>query len=112
MRDDMAPKSKTPFYLIDTTNPFYRPLWLRATICISVVLWATLETVMKEPFWSVIAIAAAVYCVYVLFIAYKPPPEQIVVERPPDTDEDAVEADGDIETTEKSADDPPKPSQS
>jgi hypothetical protein len=74
----MAPKnSKTPFYLIDTQSPFYRPLWLRATICVSVVLWAALETLSKQPFWAVIAISAAVYCIYVLFVTYTPPADPV-----------------------------------
>ena len=86
----MAPKnSKTPIYLIDTQNPFYRPLWLRATICISVVVWATLEIINNQPFWSVIAGAAAVYCVYVLFVTYKPPADPVVAPpRPQDPEEE------------------------
>jgi hypothetical protein len=78
-------KSKTPFYLIDTNSEFYRPLGVRLAICAGAVLWAVLETWFTDPFWSVIAIACAVYCVYVLFVAYKPP--EPVVERPADPDE-------------------------
>ena len=75
-------KNKTPFYLIDTSSPFYKPLWLRATVCGAVAVWAILETYARQPFWSVIAIACAVYCVYTLFISYKPPEEPEVIARP------------------------------
>lgn len=85
-------KNKTPFYLIDVDNPFYKPLWLRATICISVVLWAALETYARQPFWSVIAFACAAYCVYVLFIRYKPPADPVAL---PPRPEDPEEDDGD-----------------
>lgn len=91
----MAPKkSKIPVYLIDTQNPFYRPLWLRATICGFAVFWAILETVSKQPFWGVIAIAAAAYCIYVLFITYKPPADLVAAPpRPEDPEEDTASDD-------------------
>lgn len=66
-------KSKTPFYLIDTQSEFYRPLGTRLAICAAVALWALLEIWHTDPFWSVISGACAVYCVYVLFLTYKPP---------------------------------------
>lgn len=69
-------KNKTPFYLIDTQSAFYRPLGRRVVICAAVVLWAGLETWHRDPFWSVISVACAVYCVYVLLWTYKPPVEQ------------------------------------
>jgi hypothetical protein len=91
----MAPnKSKTPFYLIDTQNPFYKPLWLRAAICFSVVIWAIAESIAQQPFWAVIAISAAAYCIYTLFVVYKAPADPVVpAERPEDPDEDEDEAD-------------------
>ena len=63
----MADKNKPAFYLIDTQSAFYKPFSRRLIICIAVVAWACLETWHKDPFWSVISIACAVYCVYVLF---------------------------------------------
>lgn len=90
----MAPNnSKTPFYLIDTQNAFYKPLWLRGAICFSVVVWAIAETIAQQPFWAVIAISAAAYCIYTLLIVYQPPADPIVAEaRPEDPDEDEAEA--------------------
>ena len=86
-------KPKTPFYLIDTNSDFYRPFGVRMAICVSVVCWAALEIYNGDGFWGVISGAAAVYCVYVLFIAYNPPPEQAPVVRPEDPE------DGDLDDT-------------
>jgi hypothetical protein len=69
-------KNKTPFYLIDTQSDFYRPLSRRIVICVAVALWAGLETWHRDPFWSVISVACAAYCIYVLFWTYKPPAGQ------------------------------------
>ena len=66
-------KNKTPIYLIDTSSPFYKPLGRRLVICLAAIAWAALEGWHHEPFWSVISLACAVYCVYVLFWTYKPP---------------------------------------
>lgn len=72
----MTDKPKTPFYLIDTDSDFYKPLGVRAAICISVVCWAAIELYNGDGFWGVLSGAAAVYCIYVLFVAYKPPAEK------------------------------------
>jgi len=58
------------------------------------VVWAVLETWHRDPFWSVISIACAVYCVYVLFWAYKPPLPPTPRPPDPDEDEESVEAEG------------------
>ena len=79
-------KNKPPFYLIDTQSTFYKPMGVRLAICISVALWASMETWFRDPFWSVISIACAVYCAYVLFWAYEPPEEPVA--RPPDPEDD------------------------
>ena len=84
-------KNKSPFYLIDTSAEFYRPRWLRITICVAVAIWAVLEIYHGEGFWGVIAGAAAIYCTYVLLVTYTPPPIVEPVVRPPDEDEDEDE---------------------
>ena len=81
-------KNKQPFYLIDTNADFYRPLGVRLAICISVACWAALEIWHQNGFWGVIAGAAAIYCVYTLFITYNPPPKAEPAARPDDPDED------------------------
>jgi hypothetical protein len=82
-------KSKTPFYLIDTQSAFYKPRGRRIVICVAVIIWAALETWHRDAFWSVISIACAVYCAYVLLWSYKPPVEP--PPRPPDPDDDEEE---------------------
>lgn len=81
-------KSKQPFYLIDTDADFYRPLGMRLAICISVTCWAALEIYHGEGFWGVLSGAAALYCLYVLFVAYNPPPKQEPVVRPDDPEDE------------------------
>ena len=83
-------KSKPPFYLIDTESDFYRPLGVRLAICISVVCWAALEIYNRDGFWGMIAGAAALYCIYTLFLTYNPPPKEAVR---PDESEDGGDQD-------------------
>ena len=68
-------KNKPPFYLIDTNADFYRPFGVRLAICISVVCWAALEIYNRDGFWGILSGAAAVYCIYTLFLTYNPPPK-------------------------------------
>ncbi|MCB1446156.1 MAG: hypothetical protein KDJ87_10280 [Rhizobiaceae bacterium] len=82
-------KSKQPFYLIDTDADFYRPFGVRLAICIAATSWAALEIWSRQPFWGIIAGATAVYCVYVLFLTYNPPPKQeaaVLTEEPGEDD--------------------------
>ena len=81
-------KSKTPFYLIDTSADFYRPFGVRLAICLSVTCWAALEIHNGDGFWAVISGAAALYCVYVLFLTYHAPAPAAPVIRPDDPEED------------------------
>lgn len=92
-------KNTTPFYLIDTSSHFYRPLATRLVICIAVVIWAVLETWHRDPFWSIISIACAAYCVYVLFWTYKPPIDP--PPRPPDPEEEDELAEAEIKSEDK-----------
>jgi hypothetical protein len=85
-------KNKQPFYLIDTDADFYRPLGVRLAICISVACWAGLEIYNGDGFWGVLSGAAAVYCVYVLFLSYNPAPKVEAPVRPADGDEEEAEA--------------------
>jgi len=90
-------KNKTPVYLIDTTSPFYKPLGRRLIICLAAIAWAALEGWHHEPFWSVISLACAVYCVYTLFWTYKSPEEAPVV---PAKVEDGTASEKDAEAEE------------
>lgn len=91
-------KTKTPFYLIDTDADFYRPLGVRLAICISVACWAAIEIYNGDGFWGVLSGATALYCVYVLFLAYNPPPKQEPVVRPDDPEDEEEETSSTAET--------------
>jgi hypothetical protein len=78
---------KTPFYLIDTSHPFYRPLGVRLAIVGLAAAWTTIEMIGKDMFWVVIAGATAVYVTYVLLIAYKPAEAPSPIRPPDDEDE-------------------------
>ena len=82
-------KNRTPFYLIDTESDFYRPLGVRLAICITVVGWAALEIYNRDGFWGVLSGAAAIYCIYTLFVTYDPPPKEEPALLAPDTDQGA-----------------------
>ena len=82
-------KRKQPFYLIDTDSDFYRPVGVRLAICLSVAAWAALEIYNGDGFWGVLSGAAAIYCVYVLFLTYNPSPKQAdETVRPIDNDDE------------------------
>ena len=88
-------KNRTPFYLIDTDADFYRPFGVRLAICILVVLWAAVEIYNRDGFWGVLSGAAAIYCIYTLFVSYNPPLKEDSVVRPDDAeDEDEKPKDG------------------
>ncbi len=86
--------SKPPFYLIDTSHSFYRPLSTRVIIVAVVCFWAVIEVINEQGFFMIIAIALAAYCANALLISYRPP----VVEDPAvanvdeDDEEDGEEA--------------------
>lgn len=81
--------NKLPFYLIDTDADFYRPFGVRLAICVAVSCWAALEIWNGDGFWGILSGAAAVYCVYALFLTYNPPPKQETVAHPDDPEDDS-----------------------
>lgn len=83
----MPVQRKTPFYLIDTNHPFYRPLRTRVVITVMAGLWLLLESIYSrsDPFWIVISAATLIYCFYVLIYRYQAPAEP---ENTPLPDED------------------------
>ncbi len=53
------------------TNPFYKPLWRRIAIVASTAIWVAFETgYSSSPFWSVIAVAMFLFCVWNFLITY------------------------------------------
>jgi hypothetical protein len=83
-------KNRTPFYLIDTDADFYRPFGVRLTICVLAVSWAALEIYNRDGFWGVVSGAAAIYCIYTLFVSYNPPPKEEPATRMPDPETDEI----------------------
>jgi hypothetical protein len=52
-------------------HPFYRPLIRRVLIVASTAIWAVVEFLYsKDGFWTVIAGALFVYCVWAFLIVY------------------------------------------
>lgn len=59
----------------DAEHPFFRPLWRRVLVVAFCFGWAGFEFYNGSQTWGLIALAAAAYGVWSLFIAYNPPPE-------------------------------------
>lgn len=59
-------------------HPFYRPLWVRLLIVAATAGWAAFEAfVVRDGFWTVLAVAVAAYCVVAFLIRFprNPPPQ-------------------------------------
>lgn len=53
------------------TNPFYKPLWVRAVIVGTLAVWTAFELfVAMSPFWGVLAVALLIYCTMQFFVTY------------------------------------------
>jgi len=57
-------------------DPKLKPLWVRLSIVGVVAAWAMFEVYMGLEFWSFVAGAALMYCVWSLLWAYVPPPDE------------------------------------
>jgi hypothetical protein len=54
-------------------HPFYRPLWVRLALIAVTGGWAAFEIfVTGQEMWTIIAVAAFLYCLWAFFIAWKP----------------------------------------
>ncbi|NTJ43071.1 hypothetical protein G6L28_10730 [Agrobacterium larrymoorei] len=63
-------------FMIDTSHPMYRPLWVRLLIVGFCSAWTVVELVNRQIFWATVVGGIAVYSAYVLLIAFKPAPEK------------------------------------
>jgi len=55
-------------------HPFYKPLWVRVAIVVSIVLWLGFEIWQQNSgLWMAIAAAMLAYAVYTFFITYPGP---------------------------------------
>lgn len=84
-------KSKIPFYLIDPGSEFYRPVGIRIAICAVAAMWLGIELLHRDGFFLVLSSATLLYCVYILFLTYKPPEPKSAV--PTDRSDDDSEED-------------------
>lgn len=56
-------------------HPFYKPKWRRQAIVAVTAAWAIFELlVAKDGFWTVIAIAVWVYCLWFFLLNWKDTP--------------------------------------
>lgn len=58
--------------LLDTSHPFFRPLWRRAAIVALCFAWALFELSMGEALWALAFCAIGAYCAWALLVAYSP----------------------------------------
>jgi hypothetical protein len=59
-------------------HPFYRPLWRRVAIVAVTLIWAGFEIfVAGDGFWTVLALAMALYAVWAFLLNYKSPPPEV-----------------------------------
>lgn len=53
------------------THPFYKPFWRRVVIVATTALWVAFELIYSQsPFWSVLAVATFLFCVWNFLITY------------------------------------------
>ncbi len=70
-------------FLIDTSHPMYRPLWVRLLIVGFCAAWTVVEFINHQIFWATVVGGIAVYSAYVLLIAFKPGPAKDTPAAPP-----------------------------
>lgn len=52
-------------------HPFYKPLWVRVLIVLSVVGWLVFEIMQgSDSMWVMIAVAFLAYSIYMFFITF------------------------------------------
>ena len=63
-----------PLFKDEQKHPFYKPLWVRVAIVVSIVLWLGFEVWQRNSgLWMAIAAGMLVYAVYTFFITYPGP---------------------------------------
>lgn len=53
-------------------HPFFRPRWRRVVTVVLPAAWAVFELSQGNVIWAAVFGAAALWCVYELFIAFDP----------------------------------------
>ncbi len=50
--------------LIDLTDPFYAPVWIRVTVVAVLTVWGILEVVFGHTMWAVMCLSFAAICTW------------------------------------------------
>ncbi|QQA41294.1 DUF3329 domain-containing protein [Pelagovum pacificum] len=58
--------------MLDTNDPFYRPLWIRVAIVAVTFCWAVIETIGGNVLFAMLSGAICLYAGWRLFITYDP----------------------------------------
>ncbi len=75
-------------HLIDSSHPFYRPLWRRVVIVAICLGWAVIEAATGGPFWAVIVGGVGIYAAWMLLLNFDPKPLETAIAVAPDDDEE------------------------
>ena len=57
---------------LDTSHPFFRPLWIRILLVAICVGWGIMEFVTGAPFWGIIFLSLGAYAAYGFFFDFHP----------------------------------------
>lgn len=63
-------------------HPFFRPVWRRAAVIAVCLVWSAVEWWNGETFWGLLTLAIAGWGVWVFFLNYQPPADEIGGTRP------------------------------
>lgn len=50
--------------LIDLTDPFYAPIWIRITVVLVLTFWGVLEIALGNALWAIMCISFAAICAW------------------------------------------------
>jgi len=69
--------------LADRDHPFYRPLWRRIALVLTLAAWSAYEClVTRDGMWMVFSLGLLAYAVWTFFLTYPKAPAQSPVPPP------------------------------
>lgn len=57
---------------LDTDHPGFKPLWIRVLVTLICGGWGIFEIATGSPFWAIIFLGLAGYCIYAFFFDFHP----------------------------------------
>lgn len=57
---------------LDTDHPGFKPLWVRVLVTAGAGAWGLVEILTGSPFWAMIFLGLAAYCVWAFFFDFHP----------------------------------------